>query len=326
MTSLVEAWLDEDLLLHVLLPMLDLESAVALGSTASGMRSRLAQPLAALRAALPPPYSPDVLDAALASGDIGVAAPLLTEAMRRLRRNLETLSSRLIERGYPIATSCALSGRRYLAPMDDLEERLAAVRDRGLDVPLALLELWRALGGFALASPMDDAHVDWWSATAPAVAAHFVAGSLDEFVMPDPFWIDHGTTVLHAFSEIDGVHEYTLPVSFSEEEGFAFRTGQVIHLAPDAFHKRSPNASAASAPGTYAVWLDAHPPLDPELLRFTPPQQGELGGAEPLWRPQCSLMRYLRLAVLDAGGFPGCLGLEAYEPLRLALTEGLLPF
>ena len=72
-------------------------------------------------------------------------------------------------------------------------------------------------------------------------------------------------------------------------------------------------------------WHDGSP-LDPELLRFTPPQQGELGGAEPLWRPQCSLMRYLRLAVLDAGGFPGCLGLEAYEPLRLALTEGLLPF
>jgi hypothetical protein len=134
--------------------------------------------------------------------------------------------------------------------------------------------------------------------------------------------------------------------------------------------------------GTYAVWLEAQPPLDPELLRFTPPVRtrtplatnhratdrishpmcrpwpwlppsvaetarvcvcalvvglvvpprsaaqydDELGGAEPLWRPQCSLLRYLRLAVLHAGGFPGCVGIDAFEPLRTALTADLLPF
>ena len=38
----------------------------------------------------------------------------------------------------------------------------------------------------------------------------------------------------------------------------------------------------------------------------------ELGGAEPLlWRSRCSLMGYLRLAVLQAGGFPGCVGVPA---------------
>ena len=51
--------------------------------------------------------------------------------------------------------------------------------------------------------------------------------------------------------------------------------------------------------------------MNPELLRFTPPtDDGDLGGAEPLWRSQCSLLRYLRIAVLEAGGFPGCVGIE----------------
>ena len=160
----------------------------------------------------------------------------------------------------------------------------------------------------------------------PEVAAHFVTGSHHDLVMPDPLWIDHGTAVLRAADEPSGQHEFTLPVAFSDEEGFEFRTGQVLHLAPDAFNKLQPNASTAEAPGTYAVWLDPRPPLDPELLRFTPPIEDELGGAEPLWRPQCSLMRYLRISVLHAGGFPGCVGLESFEPLRQALTEGLLPF
>ena len=50
--------------------------------------------------------------------------------------------------------------------------------------------------------------------------------------------------------------------------------------------------------------LEERPPLDPELLRFTPPHDGELGGAEPLWRSKTSLIKYLRLAILEGGG-PG---------------------
>ena len=218
---------------------------------------------------------------------------------------------------------------------------------------------------------MDGAHVDWWRAAAPEVEAHFAGGGgggglhvddiglnmdLNEPIMPDPLWVDHGTAVLRAVSEPEALHEYTLPVDFTEEEvrathhpwavlpvygclsphpghsppiaptrrqGFVFKTGHVLHLAPDAFHKRQPHASAASAPGTYAVWLENSPRIDPELLRFTPPTNDELGGAEPA---QCSLITYLRLAVLEGGGFPGCLGLPAYEPLRAELTKDLLPF
>ena len=119
----------------------------------------------------------------------------------------------------------------------------------------------------------------------------------------------------------------TLPVGFDDEEGFLFRTGYALHVAPDGFAKQSvAHASIGSAPGTYATWLEAAPAADPELLRFTPAADGELGGAEPLWRPQCSLLRYLRLAVLEAGGFPGCLGIEEFEPLRRELTDGLLRF
>ena len=34
-------------------------------------------------------------------------------------------------------------------------------------------------------------------------------------------------------------------VGFSEEEGFVFRTGQLLHLSPDAHYKQSPHGSAA---------------------------------------------------------------------------------
>ena len=109
---------------------------------------------------------------------------------------------------------------------------------------------------------MDGAHIDWWRASAPEVEAHFghqtpqqptvTVANGDPFlnnpfnmnllaedeeddplfapVMPDPLWIDHGTAVLTAADDAEGQPEYTLPVSFSHEEGFAFRTGHVLHL------------------------------------------------------------------------------------------------
>ena len=151
-------WLTDDLLVSVLLPFLapgrtrpSMLAAVNLSSTCKNLRARLEAPIAVLRAQLPPPYTAAALDEALASGDAEAATPLLQEAMRRLGRNLEKINGRLLDRGYPVATSCALSGRRYLAPMEDLDERVAALRERGLEVPLVLLELWRSLGGFALA-------------------------------------------------------------------------------------------------------------------------------------------------------------------------------
>jgi hypothetical protein len=174
--------------------------------------------------------------------------------------------------------------------------------------------------------------------------------------------------------------EFTLPTSFSIDEGFAFRTAPVLHLAPDAFSKDHAHESAMNELGSYAIWLEAHPPLDPTLLRFDPPAWhehphgseggdatesaggstgtgtaaeavltsplltslpnlglpsisptfGEATGEEAapfatLWR-SCSLIRYLRLAVLEAGGFPGAMGLPEYERLRAELTHRLLPF
>lgn len=355
MASRFETVLSDDVLNYCVISMLHYRDAVALSAANSHLRTRTRMRIKEIKASLPPPFSPETLDKALAANDIVNSTRLLRIAVSRLRRNLETISSRLLERGYPVATNCALCGRRYLAPMEDIDERVAALRATGVEVPLILVELWRHLGGFALAvcthrnvrpsctppssthtrsrpqvlaqSPMDLRDNDWWSAVMPEVAAHFAPGAEPHHAMPDPLWLDHGTAVLRSAGEDgDTQHEYTLPVGFSDEEGFAFRTGRVLHLAPDAMHKRTPHASAATAPGTYAVWLEPSPPLDPELLRFTPPADDELGGVEPLWRSQCSLLRYLRLAVLHAGGFPGCVGVEPFEPLRVALTEGLMPF
>ena len=103
--------------------------------------------------------------------------------------------------------------------------------------------------------------------------------------------------------------------------------------------------------GSYAVWLEASPPLDPVLLRFDPPawhmtdspDAAKIGSDAPeshmnmievvapptpepsLWR-SCSLIRYLRLAVLEGGGFPGAVGVPEFEKLRAELTHRLLAF
>ena len=120
-------WLTDDLLVSVLLPFLSpgrtrpsMLAAVNLSSTCKNLRARLDAPIAVLRAQLPPPYTAAALDEALASGDAKAATPLLQEAMRRLGRNLEKINGRLLDRGYPVATSCALSGR--LSPRRNLPE------------------------------------------------------------------------------------------------------------------------------------------------------------------------------------------------------------
>ena len=151
MASRFETVLSDDVLNYCVLSMLHYRDAVALSAANSHLRTRTRMRIKEIKASLPPPFSPETLDKALAANDIVNSTRLLRIAVSRLRRNLETISSRLLERGYPVATNCALCGRRYLAPMEDIDERVAALRATGVEVPLILVELWRHLGGFALA-------------------------------------------------------------------------------------------------------------------------------------------------------------------------------
>jgi hypothetical protein len=75
-------WLDDDTLGQVLVH-LDIFSAVKLSEISHSFCRRLAAPIAAIRASLPPPFTPEALDKALASNDLEAATPLLEEAMRR---------------------------------------------------------------------------------------------------------------------------------------------------------------------------------------------------------------------------------------------------
>jgi hypothetical protein len=284
-----------------------------------------------------------------------------------------------------------------LTPITDLDALLQPLRERGFSVPLALELLWRHVGGITLADPLEAKHVAWWRQALPqsmcAARSGFGGGHTSGSTTAsasrrtpwtvrrvDPLWVAHAAAVLNADADGDFTpEEFTLPTSFSIDEGFAFRTAPVLHLAPDAFSKDHAHESAMNELGSYAIWLEAHPPLDPTLLRFDPPAWhehphgseggdatesaggstgtgtaaeavltsplltslpnlglpsmptfGEATGEEAapfatLWR-SCSLIRYLRLAVLEAGGFPGAMGLPEYERLRAELTHRLLPF
>ena len=322
--------LSDDLLRHALLPASEenIRALVALASTCSSLQQRLAEAVRDMVASLPPPYpGPAALDKALASGDAQAARPLLVEAMRRLAYNIALISQRLRDRGYPLVHKCDLTGQPLGTPVEDLESLLAPLRERGVAVPLALEEFWRQLGGVALGSPDDAAHAAWWREQLPGA----------DLQAADPLWIDHAAAVI---GDANPLFEMTLANGFSAEHGFSFRTAPVLHLAPDAYCKNYARHSNAAGVGSYAVWLEAQPSLDPELLRFEPPAWADtiIDGSissEPeanpvpstgdLWR-SCSLVTYLRLAVLQAGGFPGAMGVPEFEPLRLELCDGLKNF
>ena len=249
--------------LRALADPLILEATAALSQTSRGFRARLVAPMESLKASLPPPYpGPKALDEALASGDITRAAPILADAMRRLRRNLERISERLAAHGYPLAKHCERSGRPLLTPITDLDALLQPLRERGFSVPLALELLWRHVGGITLADPLEAKHVAWWRQALPqsmcAARSGFggghSSGSTTAYASRrtpwtvrrvDPLWVAHAAAVLNADAAGDFTpEEFTLPTSFSIDEGFAFRTAPVLHLAPDAFprttHTRVP--------------------------------------------------------------------------------------
>ena len=179
-------------LIDIMIPLLDPSGeppfvAVQLASTCTAIGLRLAREIAAVRAKLPPPYSADALDVALANGT-EAAAPLLREAYKRMKKNIDTIWSRLLQMGYPIAAACPSCQRPYLTPLEDpdLDELLAPLHARNLCVPLAVTELWRACGGFVLADPSRPQDtLDWWRATHPEVLS--AASGI-----PDPLWIEVG--------------------------------------------------------------------------------------------------------------------------------------
>ena len=84
-----------------------------------------------------------------------VATPMLREAMKRLKHNIDLITARMLEKGYPLALECAACQRPYLVAMggDAVHEHAEeAVNSRGMRLPLALQIFWEELGGVALAS------------------------------------------------------------------------------------------------------------------------------------------------------------------------------
>jgi hypothetical protein len=61
----------------------------------------------------------------------------------------------------------------------------------------------------------------------------------------------------------------------------------------------------------------------PELLNFK--WSGSVKPASFTGK-SIDLLGYLRISILEYGGFPGFLGNKAFEPIRLRLIEDLPPF
>jgi hypothetical protein len=214
---------------------------------------------------------------------------------------LEILVQRLVGLGYPIDDP--------LRPCPTLDDELAAFDDEGIELPPALVAVWREIGSISLVDLGRYRHVGFWDAVmASWRSAGGDAGDrrydpgCDGLVIDGPSddgWVDHILDSLDAMAEED------LPPA--------------IEIAPDDLHKD--NVSGGDPYAVLIPGLDDDPwlaPLDGFGWRTPRPRSA------PPDPPD--LVSYLRTAVLECGGFPGLYGHPAFEPILGQLTADLPVF
>jgi hypothetical protein len=198
------------------------------------------------------------------------AQAVVTETMRRVRRNCERLVSRLQPLGYVFGTFPDGTRRSYTVdPLTNPSEQMRAdcdeLESEAGPLPLSLFTFWQEVGAVDLVGM----HPAW-------------PDGLDPLVVDPP--------------------EGALSFLYDEEDA---SQGQFAGLAPDDLHKDNTSGG------------------DPYGVQLPNPAADFLFMYE---RHDLLFVPYLRLAILQWGGFPGLDGRGiAFEPLG-RLVDGLEPF
>ena len=182
-----------------------------------------------------------------------------------------------------------------LTPCEDLDGALAELEDAGVPVPPPLRLLWEGAGEVCLVDFGGYRHVRFWDERVRTDRC------CDGIVVEGPAaegWVDYQLDELEAQAEA------------GDPPGFV--------VAPGALHKDD-----VSGGDPYEVVPSPDDPWLPTLRGFD-----WSGVVRPSTAPPGApdLVSYLRVAVLECGGFPGLLGSEGYEPIREELVAGLPVF
>jgi hypothetical protein len=200
------------------------------------------------------------------------AQAVATETMERVRRNCETIISRLTKMGYvfdryPDGTRRFYSPEPLSSPTSETHSDLLELEAEVGPLPLSIVSFWNVVGAVDLVGM----HSDW-------------PDGLDPLVVHPPIGV------------LSSIYDYI------QEDGDSLLFGD---LAPDDLHKDN-----VSGGDPYGVELP-NPLAD---FVFKNERHGLL------------FVPYLRLAILDYGGFAGLDGESVrFDPLG-ELTQGLEPF
>ena len=182
-----------------------------------------------------------------------------------------------------------------LTPCHDLDAALAELEDGGPPVPPPLRLLWQLAGEVCLVDLGQYRHTRFWDERVRTDRC------CDGIVVEGPAaegWVDF---------QLD---EFEAQVEAGDPPGFV--------IAPDALHKDD-----VSGGDPYEVVPLEDDPWLPTLRWFdwAGPSRPAVPAPDPL-----DLVSYLRVAVLECGGFPGLYGSPDYEPIRQGLVADLPVF
>lgn len=217
------------------------------------------------------------------------ATIIADDALKNCLHVVELLQGRLTEMGYPVSSLIT-------RPKNGLSRRIELVETHtGLAVPALLKRLWVVVGGLSFVDLKDFLHVEFWDRLGINGKQGFCDGVYIDSCSQD--WLEFTIEDFDSLVEDDAKEEFFYSIS------------------PDGYHKDD-----ISGGDSYGVrdgdWM-------PELLHFD--WSGRVNPSSAKGK-SVDLMGYLRSSLLECGGFPGLLGIKAFEPIRIRLIENLPAF
>jgi hypothetical protein len=187
--------------------------------------------------------------------------------------------------------------RQEQLPTDVLQKNIQVIEAAtGIIIPRILIKFWEIIGGFSLVDLEDYQHVDFWANQGIIGKQGFCDGVYVEACSDE--WAAYICDSLLDWQEF---------CAGDEEDKF------FLDLSPDGFHKD--NISGGAAYGVLGesqwkpIWLNFEWSgyIHPVSAFSTPPD----------------FLSYLRTALLECAGFPGFLGLPAFDPIKAHLLHGV---
>jgi hypothetical protein len=220
---------------------------------------------------------------AASSNNESVISAMALESLSNCAEAIAVLGGNLRKLGYVWVSS-------ELVPANELEENIRMVEaNTGLSVPKILVSFWKTVGGISFVDLEHYRHVG--------------------------FWLKHKITAPQGFA--DGLHVYACNREWAayicdeyadwQEEAEQF----LLELSPDGYHKDN-----ISGGESYGVFVESAWKPIWQYFEWSGVAKPVTALADPP-----DFLSYLRTTVLECAGFPGLLGIPAFDSFRNELLK-----